>query len=207
MKGIIGIDLAGVDTRPTGFAILKKDKVKTKILFNDEEIMGEIFGYFEGIIDKNTRNVISIDAPLSQPLKGKSRVSEKALRRLGIRVFPCMFAGMQKLTERGIRIADKLRNRYFEVIESYPGSAQDILKIPRKGKNKVALYEGLEGYGIKGMKDKRVITDHELDAITSAIVGKLYLEGKTVALGTYKEGFMIVPKFPTLDEHLEDAKK
>ena len=37
---IVGIDLAGVETRPTGFCWLnKKLKAKTKILFTDKEIL------------------------------------------------------------------------------------------------------------------------------------------------------------------------
>jgi len=199
MDKIVGLDLAGVDDRPTGFATLVGPRVETKVLFHDEQILGEIFNYMAGVVEGN--RLISIDAPLSKPFRGKSRICEKALRRLGIRVFPCMFAGMAKLTERGIRLATKLRSHYFEVIESYPGSAQDILGIPRKGKDKKPLQDALIKYGIKGDVTKPNITDHELDAITSAIVGKLYLQGKTVALGTYKEGFMIVPKFPTIDEY------
>ena len=194
MKGIIGIDLAGMPNNKTGIAILEGCRVKTKVAFYDEEIIGEVYSYFAG----TEKGLILIDAPLSEPLKGKSRICEKALRRLGIRVFPCMFAGMKKLTKRGVEFARLLRSQGFEVIETYPGSAQDILNIPRKGKNPKLLRDALIQYGIKG--DIKVdITDHELDAITCAIVGKMYLEGKTVALGTYKEGFMIVPKFPTLD--------
>jgi len=200
---IIGIDLAGVDERPTGFAMLRGCRVKTKVLFHDEEIIGEIFTCMEGIIEGE--RLISIDAPLSKPLRGKSRICEKALRKLGIRVFPCLFAGMKKLTERGIRLATKLRNHHFEVIESYPGSAQDILGIARKS-NKKLLQEGLVKYGIKGDVTKENVTEHELDAITSAIVGKLYLNGQTIALGTQKEGFMIVPKFPTLDDFEQHIK-
>jgi len=202
---IVGIDLAGVDNRPTGFATLNGVSVKTKVLFHDEEIIGEIFNLMVGTIESN--GLISIDAPLNRPSKGKSRICEKALRRLGIRVFPCMFAGMAKLTERGIKLATKLRGYHYEVIESYPGSAQDILGIPRKGKNQKLLQDALIKYGIKGDVTKPNITNHELDAITSAIVGKLYLQGETVALGTYKEGFMIVPRFPTLDNYTQRRKK
>jgi hypothetical protein len=32
------------------------------------------------------------------------------------------------------------------------------------------------------------VTDHELDAITAAIVGRLYLKNKTISIGKKEEG-------------------
>lgn len=188
MVEVVGIDLAGVKTRQTGFAVLDGVKAKTKVLRSDRAII-------KAVANVNNCKIVSIDAPLSKPLHGKMRLCERQLVKpiLGIKVFPCLFTQMAKLTERGIKLAERLRRMGYVVIESYPGSAQDILGIPRKGKSLKALQEGLVKYGIAGDVTKYGITDHELDAITSAIVGKLYLEGKTISLGNKKEGWMVIP--------------
>ena len=39
---------------------------------------------------------------------------------------------MRMLTERGIHLAARFRALGIPVIESYPGAAQDIMRIPRK---------------------------------------------------------------------------
>jgi len=118
------------------------------------------------------------------------------LRKMGIRVFPCGFpTGMRQLTERGIALRKKFEKLGYNVIETYPGSAQDILKIPRKkGKDHKRLQKGLIDYGFKGDVRKKKTTDHELDAITSAFVGQLYLEGNYIALGIPEESQIITAK-------------
>ncbi|MEM7825522.1 MAG: DUF429 domain-containing protein, partial [Candidatus Aenigmatarchaeota archaeon] len=147
--------------------------------------------------------IISIDAPLALP-KGRPSLSKKykncphlrecdrELIRMRIKFFPITLGPMRKLTERGIRLKKNLEERGFEVIETFPGAAQDLLKIPRR-KEKEKLRKGLIKLGIKGIKEK--ITEHELDAITCAFVGKLYLEGNYSALGRKEEVLMILPKF------------
>lgn len=182
----VGIDLAGVKTKKTGFAILLGMVAKTKVLRTEKQIFDEVVSW--------KPSIVSIDAPLGKPVRGKMRLCERQLVKMGIRVFPCMFAGMKTLTERGIRLAEKIRGFGFQVIESYPGSAQDILGIPRKGKSVKALQDALWKYGIRGDVLKNRITDHELDAITSAIVGKMYLAGETVSIGNESEGLMIIPR-------------
>lgn len=195
---IIGIDLAGDEKHQTGFALLDEGSnlnTKTKVLISDSEIIEETL--------KN-KGLITIDAPLGLP-KGRcclaynckcnkygySREAEKQLRKIGIRVFPCGFAGMRKLTLRGIKLRNYFEEKDRKVIETYPGSAQDFLRIPRKGKNPEFLQKALIKYGFRGDVKKKDITDHELDAITSAFVGKLYKEGKTIAFGLKEESQII----------------
>jgi predicted nuclease with RNAse H fold len=196
---IIGIDLAGDEKHKTGFALLdKKLNAKTKVLMTDEEIINETL---------RQDGLITIDAPLGLP-KGRccldydckcnkygySRHAEKELRKLGVRVFPCGFAGMRKLTLRGIKLKKFFENKGREVIETYPGSAQDMLGIPRKGKDLTRLKQALIKYGFKGDVGKEKISDHELDAITSAYVGLLYREGSTIAFGLKEESQIITAK-------------
>ena len=76
-------------------------------------------------------------------------------------------------------------------IETYPGGAQDVLGIPRKQKGLQNLAEGLKKLGIIGVNSE--MSDHELDAITCAYVGKLFLEGKAEIYGSSCEGIVMPP--------------
>jgi predicted nuclease with RNAse H fold len=193
---VVGIDLAGSEKRATGFCLLDENlNAKTKILHTDEEIMQETL--------KIKPDVISIDAPLSLPFGRKSlsqrgpphlRACDKELLKMKIKFFPITLGPMRKLTERGIRLKKIFESNGFEVIESFPGAAQDLLNIPRKQKGLKKLQRALIRLGIKGDVKKKEITADELDAITSALVGKMYLEGNYLAIGNPKEGLIILPK-------------
>jgi len=182
---VIGLDLAGSEKRPTGFCILEKMNVETNLVYSDEEIIQKI--------EKLKPTVIAIDAPLSLP-KGRKSIEErtnvhlrecdKELLRRKIKFFPITLGPMRKLTERGIRLKNILEEKGFKVIEVYPGGAQDILKIPRKQNGLDKLVKGLKKLRIKGLNES--MSDHELDAVTCAFVGKLFLEGKSETLGEEK---------------------
>jgi len=79
-------------------------------------------------------SLVSIDSPLSLPEDPAKiyRECELTLKRRGIGVYWCLLPSMKALTMRGISLAARLRGEGFNVIESYPGAAQDILGIPRK---------------------------------------------------------------------------
>jgi hypothetical protein len=99
---------------------------------------------------------------------------------------------MQKLTARGIKLADRFRSLGVPVIESFPGAAQDILRIPRKKTDLYFLKKGLLDFGIEIEKDN--ICHDELDAITSALVGLFFWQGKFEAVGNEKEDYLIIPE-------------
>lgn len=192
---VVGIDLAGSEKRETGFCILDENlRVETFILLKDKEIIEEV--------ERIKPKLISIDAPLALP-KGRPSLSkkyknyphlrecDKELLRMRIKFFPITLGPMRELTKRGIKLKKNFEKKGFEVIETFPGAAQDLLKIPRR-KEKEELKKGLIKLGIKGIKKE--ITEHELDAITCALVGKLYLEGKYLAIGKKEEILMILPK-------------
>jgi hypothetical protein len=190
---IFGIDLAGSEKRKTGICILdKKLKADCFCVFKDKEI-------FE-LIKKIKPKLIAIDAPLSLPkgrksLKRKEKIhfreADRQLRRYGIKFFPITLGPMRKLTERGIKLRKTLEKK-FKVIEVYPGATQDILKIPRKQKGIEKLKKGIEKLGIKILKKNP--NGDELDAITCAFTGWLYLKRKCIAIGDKKEGQIIIPK-------------
>lgn len=188
----LGIDLAGVDHRSTGVATLEIDscKVEHAIKHSDEEIIGYVF--------EKKPAVVVIDAPLSLP---KGRVSleirsdihfrecDRELARRHVKFFPITLGPMRKLTMRGIRLAGLLNSASYSIYEGYPGAAQDILKIPRKGKGVVALAEGLCSLGLKFNH----ASHDELDAITCAYVGSLHLKGMADLIGSKEEGQILLP--------------
>ena len=98
---------------------------------------------------------------------------------------------MRKLTKRGIYLKQILEKQNLIAIEAYPGGAQDILGIPRKQKGLEKLLAGLQDLGIQGLNSQ--MSDHELDAVTCAYVGKLFLDGKAVVYGE-QCGSIVMPQ-------------
>ncbi len=190
---VAGIDLSGSPKRNTGVCILKgKRIVYWKTLFSDEEILG--------FIDKFTPDLIAIDAPLNLPPGRKTlddrngehfRPCDRELLKRGIRFFPITLGPMRMLTQRGISLKKKFKRKGYDVIEMYPGAAQDVWKIARKQDGLHKLRRGLEKLGIKGL-DKKMNGD-ELDAITGGLAGYWYLRGKAEVLGNFKEGAIVIP--------------
>jgi predicted nuclease with RNAse H fold len=189
---IVGLDLAGVEGRPTGLCVLTGMKAETCIVYTDEEVL-------KGIEESKPR-VVAIDAPLSLPAGRASieqrtsvhlRECDKELLRRGIRFFPVTLGPMRKLTNRGMNLRRILEGKHFRVIEVYPGGAQDVLGIPRKQQGLERLRAGLEKAGVRGLSSR--MSDHELDAVTCALVGKLFLEGKSVTYGTSEQA-IVMPK-------------
>jgi predicted nuclease with RNAse H fold len=187
---IVGLDLAGVGNRPTGLCILKNMSAKTCLVYKDEEVLKTV--------EENSPRIVAIDAPLSLPTGRKSieqrtsvhlRECDKELLRRRIKFFPITIGPMRKLTSRGINLRRTLENRHIWVIEVYPGGAQDILGISRKQQGLRRLRSGLEKLGVTGLNSR--MSDHELDAVTCAVVGKLFLEGKSVTYGTPDQGIVM----------------
>jgi len=187
---VVGLDLAGVESRPTGLCILKGLMAETFLVYTNEEIVRKTM--------ESNPMIVAIDAPLSLPAGRKSieqrtgvhlRECDKELLKRGIKFFPVTLGPMRKLTSRGITLRRILESKHFKVIEVYPGGAQDILKIPRKQHGLSGLKQGLEKQGIKGLNDG--MNDHELDAVTCALVGKLFLEGKTITYGTRQQAIVM----------------
>lgn len=193
---VVGIDLAGSETQITGFCFMDENlNCKTLALHTDKEIIEETI--------KVNPDVISIDAPLCIPKGRKSldqkgpphlRACDRELQRMKIKFFPITLGPMRKLTQRGIKLKEYFEGKSYKVIESFPGSIQDMLAMPRKQEGLEKLREALIDYGFKGDVSKEKTTDDELDAITSALVGKLFLENNYLAIGDPEEGLMILPK-------------
>jgi predicted nuclease with RNAse H fold len=197
---VVGIDLTGSERRASGWALLQGTHAQTRLIKTDEELVAETI--------KAQPRIISIDSPLSIPGGGSGetaearamvrfgimRECERTLRRRGIYVYPCLLPSMKGLTRRGMRLTEVFKKLGFEVIESYPGAAQDILGIIRKRVDVRELMQGLLDFGIDGDFNNGTISHDKLDAVTSALVGYFYLTESYEALGNEKEGYLIVPQ-------------
>ena len=195
---VVGIDLTGSEKRGSGWSLLCGRKATMRTMFADDQILQETVAA--------RPDLVSIDSPLCLPAGrltvddsdperdryGIMRQCERELKRRGVNVYPCLLPSMQKLTARGIRLADILRKHGIPVIESYPGAAQDIMRIPRKGAGIEWLKMGLREFGVLG--DLDAATHDELDAVTSALVGMFHWDGMSEALGSEQEPPLIIPK-------------
>jgi predicted nuclease with RNAse H fold len=198
---IVGIDLTGSERRATGWALMDGAVAATRAIRSDEELLSETLAA--------DPHIVSIDSPLSLPegvidpdnLGNRPiyRRCELALKRMGISVFWCLLPTMKSLTMRGMRLAFELRKHGLKVIESYPGAAQDLLGIPRKGSSLEELKYGMARIGISGDYLNGHVSHDEVDAITSALVGLFYLANDYIALGTPAEDYLIVPRSPSIN--------
>ena len=200
----VGIDLTGSEKRASGWCLLTGRVAEVDSKLSDDELI-------EATVHASPR-LVSIDSPLCLPAGrgsvgdddprraefGIMRECERELKRRGINVYPCLIPSMQKLTARGIRLARGFRERGIPVIESYPGAAQDIMRIPRKHAGLDWLKTGLREFGILGDYETQKVTHDELDAITSALVGTFHLAGMSEALGTDEEAPLIIPRLESI---------
>jgi uncharacterized protein YprB with RNaseH-like and TPR domain/predicted nuclease with RNAse H fold len=195
----VGIDLSGSAKRKSGWACLRDIASVTARYDSDERIFSDTFSA--------RPDVVSIDSPLGLP-KGRDctrddcecrrhgimRECERELKKRGINVFPCLLPSMQALTSRGVELRRALERESLTVIESYPGAAQDILRLTRKKVDTEELRAGLSSLGLSGEFTKQKTSHDELDAITAALVGYFYLAGRYESLGNSQEGYLIIPK-------------
>ncbi len=188
----VGLDLAGVETRPTGYCALTGMEAETSLIYTDKEILTKI--------REAMPRIVAIDAPLTLPpgrtsLEERNKIHlrecDRELLKRGIKFFPLTLGPMRKLTERGIRLKRILEGENLVTVEAYPGGAQDVLGIPRKQKGLEKLKAGLDNLGLKRLSN--LMSDHEFDAVTCAYVGKLFLEGEAIVYGSPADG-IIMPK-------------
>ncbi|GBC98280.1 hypothetical protein HRbin17_00782 [bacterium HR17] len=190
MATVLGIDLAASERKASGVCILRGKRVQTSLVRTDDEIVA--------LAQTIRPQLIAIDAPLSLPPDRTSihqrtathlRPCDRELLRRGIRFFPVTLGAMRQLTERGIRLRHRLEGLGFRVVEAFPGGAQDVLGLPRKQHDLKGLRDGLRRLGLQGICDDA--THDELDAITAAYVGWLFLRGRAALLGDDHSGIVM----------------
>ena len=198
-SSVVGIDLTAGHGKPTGVAFLAGNNVETLSLVTDDEILD--------YIKRKRPTLVSIDSPLGLPGGGTQinaaagivRFAERDLASIGVPAYPALIDSMRDLTLRGITLRHCLESwpDAPRVIESYPGAAQDILCIPRKQKSLSLLRNGLIELGVTGPGLKTKSHD-EMDAITSAVVGRYFESGQYEPMGIELEAQLVVPKIRPL---------
>lgn len=204
----VGIDLSGSEDAPSGLCVLTNEVAVVETLSETDDIVN--------FVRRVSPDIVSIDSPLSLPEGrcctredceceefGIIREAERELKGRGVNAYPALIDSMRGLTRRGIELAELLEEEGNRVIESYPGAAQDILDIPRKGVGAEELEAGLKNMGIEvENKEPDEVNHHELDAITSALVGHFYLADLYEEVGREGHG-IIVPDRNMLQRQVE----
>lgn len=191
---IAGIDLAGSEKGNTGFCIIEGRKMRTKVLHTDAEIAAEL--------KKEKPGIVGIDAPLTLP-PGRKKIADRKgahfrkcdleLRKMGIRFFPITLGPMRMLTERGMRLAGKIRRMGIRCEEVYPGAAYDICGVPRKSQDAIRKWIKKLGFRLEGGK-----TQDELDACAGAVSVWMLAKGRAGKAGGGKG--IVVPFVKGLKE-------
>ena len=169
-------------------------RLSTRVLGDDDSILTAV--------EEDHPRVVVIDAPLSLP-RGRATIEDRAgphlrgcdrvLLAQHIRFFPLTLGPMRTLTTRGIELARRLARPGRTILEGYPGGSQDRLGLPRKGAGEAALQRALLRRGLRGDLARRRLTHDELDAVTIAWTGRMYLEGRGELIGDPTEGTMLLP--------------
>ena len=190
---VVGIDLAGSPKRFTGVCVMSGRHIgSSAAVQTDSEIAA--------LIDAARPHLVVIDAPLRLPPGRKTlddrngehfRPCDRELLRRGIKFFPITLGPMRMLTERGIRLRRRLERWGIPALEMYPGGAQDVWGIRRKQHGLGRLRSGLRNLGITGLSAE--MTHDELDAVTGAYVGVLYLQGRAELIGDERTGGILLP--------------
>lgn len=181
---VIGIDLASTAKNPSGWAALAEQVAQACHLYQDKEII-------ECSVEWRP-TLIAIDSPLSLPKNGAMRLADKEMRKHGYPVFPPVFAAMKELTLRAMKLVEVLRQRGFNIIEVHPLSTRKALGMPLKEwRNIQTIFTHI---GLGGDLKMRMLSSHEIDAVTAAFTGYLHLKGMTEYMGDEAEGFIVVPK-------------
>lgn len=193
---VVGLDLAGSLSRETGACVMDGPRrLRAEVLHTDEEIQAFVRG--------SHPSLVVIDAPLSLP-RGRRTIEDRSgphlrecdrvLLRWRLPFFPLTLGPMRMLTARGMGLAAALEKQGVNVVEGYPGGAQDLLGLPRKKAGAGVLQKALRSRGLGGDLDRRALTHDELDAVTIAWVGWRFQKGDGVLIGDPSEGLMLLPK-------------
>ena len=182
----LGIDLAGMEKNPTGVCTLTYSiqpdvpKVaKTHVAYTDGDIIAAV--------KEEAPDVVCIDGPLSKPNEGFSRQCDQQLASYGI--VPPLLGSMRTVMERGMRLKAELSG--FKVIEVFSVGTAKILGY--YDRDQMKQQKRLLSLGVRGDLETRYLTKDEVDAVSAALTGYLYLTRKTTEVGS-EDGKIVVPK-------------
>ena len=198
----VGIDLAGVEYRETGVAVLRDGRLeRLTSAGSDAEILalaamagpGGTVAVNAPLTRPRGRCCLDDDCPCRQDPGTRSRQLERELGRMGV---PTLATALIKvLARRGIRIASALRGLGYEPIEVYPFATLKLLGLPWEGKRtevgRRKIHRGLKPR-VPGLRHPRA-SEHQLDAVVCALTAHLWREGKARTVGEPDEGLMVIP--------------
>ena len=202
----VGIDLAGVEYRETGVAVLREGRLERLTSAGpDAEILalammagpGGTVAVNAPLTRPRGRCCLDDDCPCRQDPGTRSRQLERELARMGV---PTLATALIKvLARRGGRIASALRGLGYEPIEVYPYATLRLLGLPTAGKKtevgRKAIYRSLRPW-VPGLRHPRA-SEHQLDAVVCALTAHLWREGRTRTVGDPAEGLMVIPDDPS----------
>lgn len=204
----IGIDLAGVEHRETGIAILRAGYLEQlQAAGGDQEILSLAALAAPG-------GTVAINAPLTLP-RGRccldddcrcrddpgtrSRQLERELLHLGVPILAT--ALIKVLARRGMALAGAMRRSGHEPIEVYPYATLRLLDLPTRAKRtrlgRQRIHNALQPL-VPGL-DHPEASEHQLDAVVCALTARLWRQGRTRSVGAADEGIMIIPDRSKLD--------
>jgi len=109
-----GLDLTASPNRASAVAVIASGAITTGLYRTDDEILGAL----------KSASIVAIDSPLSQPRHGWHRDVDRALLRMGYKVFPAAWPSMKALkSSRCSGYADLAPETGPKVIETHPLSA------------------------------------------------------------------------------------
>jgi predicted nuclease with RNAse H fold len=206
----VGIDLAGVEHRETGVALLSGGWLALLTPMGcDAEILDFVARCGPG--DPPT---VAINAPLTRP-RGRccldddcacrhdpgtrSRQLERDLLHMGVPILAT--ALIKVLARRGARLASSLRCTGIAPLEVYPYATLRLLGLPTKAKRtragRRAIHDALQAL-VPGL-DHPDASEHQLDAVVCAYTAYLWGQGRTQTVGAADEGLMVIPEAKTRD--------
>ena len=198
----VGVDLAGVEHRETGLALLRGGRLELLTSAGDD---GEILRF---VAVAGREATVAINAPLTRP-RGRccldddcpcrhdpgtrSRQVERDLGRM--RVPTLATALIKVLARRGHRLAQAMRQAGWEPLEVYPFATLRLLGLPTAGKRtplgRRRIQQALRAL-VPGL-DHPDASEHQLDAVVCALTAQLWREGRTRTVGAPDEGLMTIP--------------
>lgn len=199
----IGIDLAGVEHRETGVAVLSGGWLTfLTSAGGDAEILALVGRCGPGA-------TVAINAPLTRP-RGRccldddcpcrhdpgtrSRQLERDLLHMGVPILAT--ALIKVLARRGARLAGALRGVGSAPLEVYPFATLRLLGLPTKGKRtrhgRRRIHDALQPL-VPGL-DYPEASEHQLDAVVCAYTAHLWRQGQTRTVGAADEGVMVIPQ-------------
>ncbi|WP_165250393.1 DUF429 domain-containing protein [Paludisphaera soli] len=203
----VGIDLAGVEHRETGVAVLREGRLE---LLTSASTDAEILRL---AALAGRRGTVAVNAPLTRPLGRccldddcpcrrdpgtRSRQLERELARM--RVPTLATALIKVLARRGERIAAALRESGCTPLEVYPFATLKLLGLPWRGKRTAEgrrdIHRALRPL-VPGLR-RPDASEHQLDAVVCALTAQLHRLKLTRTVGLPGEGLMTIPDLDRL---------